>query len=94
MNLGYRPIGPSGYVEDLRCHMCGQPATWRDRVVTSCCVLGQPVCDRCEPRSTSLKMADFGIRAGLTQPASALWHKIRQIRSRTPPADTLSAGKA
>lgn len=32
----------------LRCDRCGQPAIWRDRVVTSCCMLGEALCDSCE----------------------------------------------
>ncbi len=38
-------------VTDLRCDRCGHPAAWRTRVVSSCCVLGEVLCDTCESDS-------------------------------------------
>jgi hypothetical protein len=44
MSLRKKSIGAIA----LRCDRCGQPAAWRDRVVSSCCMLGEALCDSCE----------------------------------------------
>jgi hypothetical protein len=46
MGLRRRPAD----ARQLRCDNCGQPAAWRSRVVSACCLLGEALCDRCENR--------------------------------------------
>jgi len=49
MSLKRKPV----HNQSLRCDQCGQPALWRDRVVTSCCVLGEALCNTCESKSSA-----------------------------------------
>jgi hypothetical protein len=46
MGLRRRPAGTT----QLRCDTCGQPAVWRNRVVSTCCLLGEVLCDTCEDK--------------------------------------------
>jgi hypothetical protein len=33
------------------CDQCGQPAAWRTRAISTCCVLGVALCNSCERKS-------------------------------------------